>query len=328
MRLLVMVLVVIAAWSTAAEAAVFGGWRYTAPKGFTATQSGDHLELMRITAPTFCQLTLFAARPMTRTEAEEAAFEWKNVVEKTFTVKGRKRLGTGTSRSGVPFTTTGASVSTGDGSFYVHHYVVTPGALVSSVLVVSNNSDTIATCGPAVTAFLDTLSAEAAPTPAANAAPKTPKAPAAGSPVGRWATSVAGQPNDGSPVIRRQYTLAGNGTYTHHAETWGGAYRADEWMITDEAGTYSVDGDKLTITPTTAKGVLRSRSGITKTIKVPLEKVTYTWRVHFLAGLQENNLILTTSTKTRRDGEFASSDQFPSSYMLSAKYQPQWDFPP
>jgi hypothetical protein len=38
--------------------------------------------------------------------------------------------------------------------------------------------------------------------------------------------------------------------------------------------------------------------------------------------------VLTTPTKTQRDGEFASNDRFPSSYMYSNKYMPDWTNPP
>ncbi len=304
------------------RAETFGGWQFTSPSGFTTTASGDHVEFMRITAPTFCQLALYAARPMSQAPAAEAAFEWKNVVEKMFQATEIKRLGRGKSRSALPYEATGAAVRTANGdAFYAILYVVTPAKVVSSVLVLSNTADTIAGCDGVVKAFLDSLTVEGTPAP-------PPSAPPGVSPAGRWATSVAGNPNDGSPSIRRQYTLAGDGTYRYHSETWGGAYRPDEWMIIDEVGRYAVAGDKLTIDPTSAKGVIRSKQAVKKTIDVPLEKVTYDWRLHYFAGIQESNLVLRPPAKTRRDGEFALSDQFPSSYLLSAKYEPDWQFPP
>jgi hypothetical protein len=322
--LLVDLLLIVSGLHSIASAETFGGWRFTAPPGFTATRGDDHIEFMKATAPAFCQLALYSARPIRQTPAAEAAFEWKNVIEKMFRATGIEPLDHGKSRSAVPYAATGASVSASGNSYYAILYVVTPPPVVSSIVVISNSRESMAQCKPAAQALLDSLNVDTSNTPAPTAsAAKTAHASVAG----RWATSAAGQPNDGSPSIRRQYIFAADGTYSYHSEIWAGAYRSNEWTLIDETGTWTVAGDQLTVNPASARGVVRSRQAVTKKFDVPLEKVTYTWRTHYLAGIQENNLVLTPPAKTKRDGEFAANDQFPSSYFLSAKYKPEWEFP-
>lgn len=148
--------------------------------------------------------------------------------------------------------------------------------------------------------------------------------------IGRWANSAADSgvfyTGVSTGSVQRQYIFATNGTYTFHMEAWGGSFRPDDWIVINEFGNYRVEGSKLTVNPTAAHGVLRDKKHIRKTLPVRLEKVTYTWQLHYFEGMQETNLVLTPPAKTVRDGEFAINGLFPTSYLMSEKYQPEWTF--
>jgi hypothetical protein len=124
---------------------------------------------------------------------------------------------------------------------------------------------------------------------------------------------------------KHQYDFKKDGTYTYRREMWGGSFQANQWFLTEERGTYTVDGAKVTVVPTEGSAVVKNREGeVLKTAEPSLEKVTYLWRFHFFSGLGETQLVLTPPGPTDRDGVFASNDDFRSSYLLSPRYAPEW----
>lgn len=148
----------------------------------------------------------------------------------------------------------------------------------------------------------------------------------------RWATSTGSadalRPG-GLASSRRQYDFRPDGTYSYHSEHWGGSLKPNWWYIVDERGTWSLDGARVTLAPTAATGVVKDGEGRTQeTRKLALEKVTYAWQVVFFEGIHETDLVLTPPAKTERDGEFASNDRYPGSYLLSSTYHPDWRFAP
>ena len=170
-----------------------------------------------------------------------------------------------------------------------------------------------------------------APTPSAPSGPSAPDPVAISGPfVGRWATShsdwdmtVAG--TKGSEV--HEYTISGDGTYSYRREGRSTA-RGDVVLTVAESGTATVDGDRITLTPRDLQGAIKNRDGsVVETVTLAPETVTYTWQLHRFEGIQETQLVLTPvapAATTIRDGAFASNDLFPTSYLLSAKYQPEW----
>jgi hypothetical protein len=190
-------------------------------------------------------------------------------------------------------------------------------------MLLSESASRAAECARSLDAFVESISV---------APPATVPATGPTSPAGTWASS-SGDANislykHSTGSAKRQYELRPDGTYRYHAEHWGGSYRSDEWILVDERGKWKLDGDQLTIDPSSAERVVRGRKEIRKREKLPLEKVTYRWRIHFFEGIQETDLILTPPAKTSRDGSFAANSQFPGSYFFSASYRPEWVFPP
>lgn len=147
----------------------------------------------------------------------------------------------------------------------------------------------------------------------------------AGSPVvGAWAAGFADTSLDRLVSGRRQYVFSDDGTYTYRSEVYDGLKR---WILIREEGSYAVSGEQLTVSPTEATLTVRDRERVVETRSVPLEEVTYAFQLHYFSGIDEWNLVLTPPAKTRRDGMFASNDQFPRSYLLSPNYEPEWSWP-
>jgi len=308
----IVALAVVAAIGTPVAADDYGGWRFTVPHDYKSTSSDNAFVMQKVTLPTFCLMVLYQARAMTQPLATEAASEWKSHVAGTFKTTGVKHHGDGTTKSSVTFSATAGTVASG--------------RTVGSVLLSSNSAEALAGCRAGLTQLLDSLTlAPAAPAPAPAPAPARAAAPSE-SIAGRWATSSASESGEWGSV-KRQYTFAADGTYRFYSEAWGGKYNSKHWRLISETGTYTVAGSKLTITPVKATGVDKNDT-ITKSFNVAIEKATYTWQRHYFEGIQEWDLVMTTPTKIQRDGEFANNDQFPSSYMYSEKYKPEWTNPP
>ena len=149
--------------------------------------------------------------------------------------------------------------------------------------------------------------------------------------VGTWSIS-ASSPAGGSMATdagyyKGQYRFAPDGSYSFKAERWFGYSRAREFYTTEESGTYSVNGESLTVSPKTSRTILRNPEGVVqKTQNNQLERVTYKWRLHYFEGLNETQLVLQPPAATTRDGGFSSNSLFPNSYLYSPDGNLEWRF--
>jgi hypothetical protein len=310
-------------FASAAHADEFGGWRFKPPSGAQRAETGDHVAYTAITGNTFCQIALFSAHPPT---ADDAAFEWKQVVEANFKVRSAGQPVRQTTRQGLQLITTSASVADNGGNAYAATlYVVLARGAAGSVLITASNSATLSKCP--TDDFLDSLVQVAAPPVQTTGVQPSATLPAAADSIeGAWATgsgNPAARQGTGT-TLRRQYTFKADGTYTYFSELYNGI---NEWIHVRESGNYTRAGDKLTITPATSTISSRDWNKVTRTQQRALERVTYTVRKHYFSGIKEWNLVLTPPQATERDGAFAGNDQFKDSYLLSNSYKPAWKWP-
>lgn len=141
-----------------------------------------------------------------------------------------------------------------------------------------------------------------------------------------WGTSP-GAVATNAGYYKGQYQFKADGSYSFKGESWGGYSRSDEFWTIEETGTYSVNGDSLTVSPAKSTATLRNRAGVVKQSKNnQLEKVTYGWGLHFFEGIGETNLVLRPARETLRDGGFSSNSNFPSSYLYSQNGNIEWRF--
>lgn len=141
-----------------------------------------------------------------------------------------------------------------------------------------------------------------------------------------WGTSP-GAVATNAGYYKGQYQFKADGSYSFKGESWGGYSRSDEFWTIEETGTYSVNGDSLTISPLKSTAILRSGAGVVKQSKNnPLEKVTYGWGLHFFEGIGETNLVLRPARQTARDGGFSANSNFPNSYLYTQNGNLEWRF--
>lgn len=284
----------------------------------------------QIKGRTFCRFGLFPARPP---GADDAAAEWRRVTEGQFKVQSTPATGSYTTPRGIPTTVTLAEVrdQARNEPYALASYALRPDGATGSLVVISNDMDTIKSCP--VRALLDSIEVvgrPAVPVAVTAPAPQTVPASTAATPaesiVGAWATA-SGNPGAASgtgSVSRRQYTFKADGSFTYFSEVFDGY---STWIHVREAGTYQVHGAQLTIAPSSSTISSRDWTSVRNSRSQALEKVTYTFRKHYFAGLREWHLVLTPERATERDGPFAVNNQFPNSYLLSATFRPEWKWP-
>lgn len=141
-----------------------------------------------------------------------------------------------------------------------------------------------------------------------------------------WGTSP-GAVATNAGYYKGQYQFKADGSYSFKGESWGGYSRSDEFWTIEEAGTYSVDGDSLTVSPAKSTATLRNGAGVVKQSKNnQLEKTTYGWSLHFFEGIGETNLVLRPARQTTRDGGFSANSDFPNSYLYSQNGNIEWRY--
>jgi hypothetical protein len=152
--------------------------------------------------------------------------------------------------------------------------------------------------------------------------------------VGVWSKSASspwglspGAVMTNAGYYKGQYQFKPDGAYSFKGESWGGYSRSEEFWTIEESGSYSVDGDSLTILPGKSTATLRTRAGvIKKSQNNQLEKVTYKWKLHYFEGIGETNLVLLPARPTMRDGGFSGNSDFPNSYLYSQNGNLEWRF--
>lgn len=125
-------------------------------------------------------------------------------------------------------------------------------------------------------------------------------------------------------VMRLRYHFNADGTYSFKSER---SHQVRKWWTIEETGSFSVNGDSLTITPRTSKATLRSLEGVVQETRPnQLERVTYKWTTHYFEGIRETNLVLQPPAPTNRDGVIGGNSLFPNAYLYSQGDRLEWRF--
>lgn len=139
--------------------------------------------------------------------------------------------------------------------------------------------------------------------------------------VGTW-TFAASATYGG--VMRLRYIFNADGTYSFKSER---SHQVRKWWTIEETGSFSVNGDSVTITPRTSKAILRNLDGVVQETRAnELEKVTYKWTTHYFEGIRETNLVLQPPSPTNRDGVLGGNSLFPKAYLYTQGDQLAWRF--
>lgn len=316
----------------AAQAETFDLVTFATPAG-QRSAAADSVGFTEVNGNAFVQFVVYHSVPSSGDVARDFAAEWDGLVAKRYRVLGELNTETANLDGGWTLTMGSAPVHAESTQGFVSMLAVFSGHGVKVSVLINLNDQRFQ---PKVDAFLEGIRLrepppQTAPAPAVAAAPSG----TGGHPplVGReWYKSVASYSNWGfnpsgleiakmgnQGYMRWSYVFKPDGTYAFTSEFWS-MNKHQEYWFHEETGAYRVAGDTLTVTPRTARRVLRNKAGQQQGDAVPaeVEAVTYRYGYHFFEGLGEWNLVLspTTGQPTRRDGSFSSNSLFPTSYLF------------
>lgn len=149
---------------------------------------------------------------------------------------------------------------------------------------------------------------------------------------------ISGMAQYTAGYFRKEYTFNGNGTYTFMHKTWS-VYQKSIYFAY-ETGTYTVNGNKLIITPKAGKseewskgadGRTGSWGKLIKSDNRKLAKTTYTFGIKYYSGSQTTALELYHNEPTEREMQQKGNEVDGgrrSSYSLDPKSTPLITPPP
>lgn len=159
--------------------------------------------------------------------------------------------------------------------------------------------------------------------------------------VGIWASNLLetsgyanGYAQYSGGYFRKEYTFKSDGTYTHFHKTWSVYSKTIRYVY--ETGTWSANGNTLTISPTSGKAEEWSKAAsgrtnewgrLLKSQNTKLEKVTYSFEIRNYTGSQSSALILTSGKATQRDGSSNTGNNV-QTFSYASRKEAIIDFPP
>jgi len=297
------------------------------------SSGNDHVGFTETAGNAFLQLAVYRSAAGSGDAARDFAAEWDDLVSRRYRVLGDVNSETANLDGGWALTMGSAPVHAEGTQGFVSMLAVFSGHGVKVSVLINLNDQRFQ---PKVDAFLESIRLREPPPQAAPAATvAAAPADAGGQPplAGReryksvasysnWgfnpsAAEIAKIGNQG--YTRWSYMFKPDGTYAFTREFWS-MNKYQEYWFHEETGTYRIAGDILTVTPRTARRILRNKAGQQQgdTVPAELETTTYRYGYHYFEGLGEWNLVLTPTTgqPTRRDGSFSSNELFPTSYLF------------
>lgn len=284
----------------------------------------------------FCQLTIFKAQPSSGNKTTDFQNEWKELVEKNFSVFTLASP-TVINNKGVSFQRLGAKAVGADGNkYYVQLNVYDCGSAVQSVIAVSGTQKSLQQYDSLWQKLIAGVKKNKATTPTVVTTQSTP--PADKTIVGTWGKSSSSPSAYTNGVLtnlaysgytKGEYNFKADGSYTFQGESWGGYMNSTEYRLTDEKGSFTVNGSTLQLIPSRSLyRVVNGEGALKSSQTLPLDKRTYTWQTHYYEGLGETSLILTTAKENAVDGGFSQSSVFPNSFIYSPGKKLEFRFLP
>ncbi len=286
---------------------------YAPPKDWTEKPGGENISYSRIDGGSWAQIAIYAHRNSEGDIQTDFDKDWNELVAtgKSFSSPEKTE----------PKSEGGWSVMSGSGVWQYN------GSNVASVLTVySNNKVCVAVlCNSTAMPYLkdyqamiSTLDIDADSVniqqPATGNTQSANNSIESNSIVGLWTNyvlettgySINGRPQYTAGYLRKEYNFYADGTYLFRNKQW--LVKAPNIVFQYETGTYSVNGNQLTLSPNTGKGGFWEKTKSTKewgslikSSAYNLEKTTYTFEI-IIDPNYSNSIVLKSSKPTQRDG--------------------------
>lgn len=313
---------------------------FTAPKGWTKSVEQNAVQFTKQDGNAVGIMMLFKSLPTDKDSKTTFDASWEAIVKGLFDKVDSPQMQPTMNENGWMIEN-GAAIVEKDGSKAVANLIsATGGGKVVNLLIIFNNES----FQTDVEAFISSLNLPKVsptvttnnPTVTANAGNQTNS-----SIVGIWADNLletSGYANNipqySGGYFRKEYKFNSDGTYLFLTKNW--SVYAKSIIFIYEKGTFSVNGNKLTVTPTSGKSEEWSKSASNRTSEWgallksqnrKLEKITYTFEIKYYSGSQSSALELYSNTPTERDGR-SNNEGNEQKFSYAAKDKSVIDFPP
>lgn len=282
---------------------------FTVPKGWQQKQNEGSVQLLATDKKTnaYIMAIITNASPSNATAIENFNSKWKAAIKDQIQLDGEPTMQPSSNDNGWDIET-GSAIYTDNGAKgNVALLSATGGGQTVSVVIMYNSNQ----YEKELTDFLNSLELAKPTASLPNNASNSSKA----SIVGLWCDNhleISGYYNGYAQYtagyFRREYNFRADGTYIYRAKNW--STLLNEILFVYEIGTYTVNGNQLTIIPTQGKGGWWGKKdnntklwgAFIKASSFKLEKITYTFGINYYSGIKEHGLYLKTVNNTERDG--------------------------
>lgn len=285
----------------------------------------------------FCQLTIYKAQPSSGNKTIDFQNEWKELIEKNFSVFTLASPALLKNSKGASFQRLGAKAVGSDGNkYYVQLNVYDCGNSIQSVIAVSGTQKQLQQYDSSWQNLITGVKKNA--TGISNAVTTNAITPSDKTIVGTWGKSSSSPSAYTNGVLtnlgysgytKGEYNFKADGNYTFQGESWSGYMNSTEYRLIDEKGSFTVNGNTLQLTPSKSLYRVVNGEGVLKSSQaLPLDKRIYTWKTHYYEGLNETSLILTANKENAVDGGFSLSELFPNSFIYDPGKKLEFRFLP
>ncbi|MFT3933726.1 MAG: hypothetical protein QM726_08945 [Chitinophagaceae bacterium] len=305
---------------------------FEVPKSWQQKQNDAAIQLSAIDNKTgaYAMAIITKATASTASASENFTNQWNAAIKTQVQLDGVPVMQAPSKGNGWEIITGNAGYTDNGVKGNVALMSATGGGQTVSVVIMTNTKQ----YEKELTGFLNSLELSKPLQNAGNGITAAPNANGAGSSslTGLWVNyqSESSGYMNGMPMLtagyfRHEYLFNADGTYIYRAKNWS-AYMK-EVLFVYETGTWSVNGNRLTITPKKGNGEWWSKAASNKTnewgsrIKASaykLETVTYTFDLHYYSGSKETALLLQNNQPTEREGRSNSNNQ-PNNWSYSPR---------
>ncbi|MCC7526066.1 MAG: zinc finger-like domain-containing protein [Chitinophagaceae bacterium] len=244
---------------------------------------------------------------------------WESLVKTTVQVNGEPTMQEPAKDNGWDIISGGANYTDGDNTGMATLLTATGGGQTVSVVIMLNSKQ----YENDMTSFLNSLELSKAPSSSSENTTSNTNNNSSSPLVGLWCDNhletsgyANGYPQYSAGYYRREYLFNENGTYFFRAKNWSTLLK--EILFVYETGTYTLQGNRITITPQNGSGEWWSKKNNNpnlwgsrlKSSSYKPEKTTYTFEVKYYSGSNGYALLLDPRKTTERDGTYNNPTSF------------------
>ena len=319
MKTLLTLILNVLAWAAIAQTETFDLTTFVEPSGWKKEVKDNIISYTKTdnTKKTWCQIGIYRSTASKGSIEADFDSEWQILVANPYQIKEAPNSG------GIQ-DAEGWKIKVGSGTFSFNKSdaqailsVISGYGRVVSIIAINNSQDYLSQIQSLLTS-VELKNPELQPA----VQPENPQQETANTNnliIGTWTKVASDQDayhvNNGvAGYIQRQYMFDQNGTYRDFIKTF--SFFSDIFL-TKESGTYQVNGNSITITP--QKAILETWSRkegrdewgkLLSSQNIMLEKTTYQFTIKYNESIRETQLILKTSSTTKRDGPFDQDNKW------------------